>query len=421
MEHYNPWWKNEVDEVYEEWLKAEIRWVPKIINELSIKPFSLHFLVGPRQVGKTTLLKIFIQKLLKKKLNPKSIFYYSCDELLDYKELAEILDNYLAARKEWGIKSSVIVLDEITFVEEWYRAIKARIDRKLFRNDVLIITGSASIELLKEKERFPGRRGFGKDIFYLPMDFGEYVLNFGKIDLKQTSFSSIERVKKCINSNRLFSEQIDELFKKYLESGGYPLAIKDVLLRGKVSISTIKTYLDWLKNEWKNFNKNERYMKEIISYILKSRLSPISWLGVAKNTSAASPHTVQDYVETLERLFCVKVLNIIMPDSKVLHRKNKKVHILDPFLYRVFSHYTRADIFDEVIVESVVASHLSRVFDIYYWKNRSEVDVVAVKDGKQIGFEVKWGFKHHKKPRHLREIYTLDKESISLFLASVKW
>lgn len=88
MEDQNPWWKGEEDEVYEGWKTSEIKWIPELIKEISLKPFSLHFLVGPRQVGKTTLLKIFIQNLLKRS-EAKGIFYYSCDELSDYRELGK--------------------------------------------------------------------------------------------------------------------------------------------------------------------------------------------------------------------------------------------------------------------------------------------------------------------------------------------
>jgi predicted AAA+ superfamily ATPase len=34
----------------------------------------------------------------------------------------------------------------------------------LFKGDVIIISGSASLEILKQREYFPGRRGSGRDI-----------------------------------------------------------------------------------------------------------------------------------------------------------------------------------------------------------------------------------------------------------------
>jgi predicted AAA+ superfamily ATPase len=53
MERYNPWWLGEEDEDYKTWSEKKIKWIPKLVSEISIQPYSLHFLVGPRQVGKT--------------------------------------------------------------------------------------------------------------------------------------------------------------------------------------------------------------------------------------------------------------------------------------------------------------------------------------------------------------------------------
>lgn len=140
------------------------------MNEISVEPFSLNFIFGPRQVGKTTAIKILIHKYLEFQ-DPRAIFYYSCDELTDYRELSEVLDNYISSRKAWGIKNSMIFLDEITFVNEWWRAIKSKIDSGELSGDVLTITGSVSMELMNQKEFFPGRRGKRKDYLLMPLTF----------------------------------------------------------------------------------------------------------------------------------------------------------------------------------------------------------------------------------------------------------
>jgi len=61
MEEQNPWWKGKDlvknDPDLRKWLDSKIKWVPEIINEVSLEPFSLNFISGPRQVGKTTLIK----------------------------------------------------------------------------------------------------------------------------------------------------------------------------------------------------------------------------------------------------------------------------------------------------------------------------------------------------------------------------
>jgi uncharacterized protein len=152
----NPWWKGkehfEEDEDYRKWKEKQIKWVPNILEDIELRPFSLNFIFGPRQAGKTTLMKLLIKKLLDEGNKPESIFFFRCDEIKDYKELRELLETYLDFRKNLGIKCSYIFLDEITFPSEWFRTIKSFIDDGIFREDVLFLSGSTTLEI-KERDR----------------------------------------------------------------------------------------------------------------------------------------------------------------------------------------------------------------------------------------------------------------------------
>jgi len=145
MEDQNPWWKGKEkikeDKDFLKWEQSKIKWTPSLIHEINLKPFSLHFIFGPRQVGKTTAIKLLIQKLLEQGVDPKAIFYYRCDQLADFRELEEILRRYEELREKWGIKTSFLFLDEVTMPTEWYRTIKFRIDSGKHEKDVLVLTG----------------------------------------------------------------------------------------------------------------------------------------------------------------------------------------------------------------------------------------------------------------------------------------
>lgn len=412
MERYNPWWRGEEDEKYTEWKEKKIRWTPKVVGEINLRPFSLHFLVGPRQVGKTTALKLLIYRELAGGRDPGSIFYYQCDELSDYRELGEVVDAYLESARS----PSLIILDEITFAEEWWRAVKARIDLGRFKNSCLIISGSASIELLKEKERFPGRRGMGQDFTLLPLSLKEYLELF-RIS---PASGSIGGIRSNMRKNLLLGESIERHFRNYLVTGGFPLPIEDFYKKGRVSFETRRSYMDSIRGDMRKIGKSEKSMKEVISYLIRARASPISWLSVARNTSFASPHTAQSYVEALESLFVLSVLNLILPDSKVMYRKNRKVHFTDPFIAASLAEYAGEQVYPENMLEGLVASHLARRFPVYYWRNGSECDIVGTVGGRQVGFEVKMTKEGWRKPRHIREAFLLTRKEIPLFLASLK-
>jgi len=76
-------------------------------------------------------------------------------------------------------------------------------------------------------------------------------------------------------------------------------------------------------------------------------------------------------------------------------------------------------------VESIVLTHLSRIYDVHYTKAMGEVDAV-VKNGEPIGFEVKFGRIRHERRilGRMKRIYILSKDTlgdnvipVSLFLA----
>ncbi len=166
----NPWWEDELceDEDLMNWELSRVKWVPELMEKIQLKPFALHFLFGSRQVGKTTLVKLLVRKLLEKGVEPKSVFYFRCDKLSDFKELDKVLSFYLKLRSLEKIDQSSIFLDEITFPKEWFRTIKYLIDVGKLKNDVLLLTGSLSMVARGEVEYFPVEGGTERTFSFTP-------------------------------------------------------------------------------------------------------------------------------------------------------------------------------------------------------------------------------------------------------------
>ena len=101
----NPWWFfsnwESKDKHLREWYSQVIKWVPNWINELGLQPFSLNFVYGTRQAGKTTGLKLLIRELINRGVDPLSIYYIDLDyiaslqEFIVYKKLCLQKVNYL--------------------------------------------------------------------------------------------------------------------------------------------------------------------------------------------------------------------------------------------------------------------------------------------------------------------------------------
>lgn len=401
----NPWWKGKEhfreDEDYRRWEEKKVKWIPKEIEDINLEPFSLHFVLGPRQVGKTTLIKLIIKSLLEK-CRPEQIFYFRCEELKDYKELDDLLTSYFTLRNEFEVDSSYIFLDEITFAEEWFRTVKSWIDQGKFKNDVLIISGSTSFEIQKQAEYFPGRRGKGRDFFILPLSFREFVRVMSpEIYEKLPKISSIEEMMAKASKSFVFINELNHLLSLYFRTGGFPLSINSYAQNKKIEEPVKQTYLNWIKSDIAKSKRNINTAREILKAVIGKIPSPISWENIAKETSIKSPKTVNAYLHMFKEMFLINISYYLdLNNLTIDFGKNKKIHLMDPLFYELFEDWCLVEIRDKdnKKAEDILASHLlkfgksSRIFsdEVFYWKNGFEVDSVIRAKDQAIGFEAKW-------------------------------
>ena len=152
FEQLNPWWEfknwEKRDKQLLYWKKMEIRWVPKWINDISLEPFSLNFIIGPRQVGKTTGIKLLIKRLIEKGVEPERITFLSCDPIIDAFHLKKLLEEYFEMRE----REDILILDEVTVIEDWWKVIKGFVDMGKFEDTVIILSGSTSLKLKKRRQ-----------------------------------------------------------------------------------------------------------------------------------------------------------------------------------------------------------------------------------------------------------------------------
>ena len=111
-----------------------------LIDELPTTLPGIYNLGGGRQLGKTTLLKQWMLSLLKAGVNPKAIAFLSCELIFDEKSLYRIVKNQLDEMPATGLL--YLLLDEITYVKSWDKAIKYLADTGEFERVVVMISGS---------------------------------------------------------------------------------------------------------------------------------------------------------------------------------------------------------------------------------------------------------------------------------------
>ena len=378
IEILNPWWFGEKDSDLEKWRVQRIRWFPEWLRGLSLRPFSLNFLVGPRQVGKTTGIKLLIRSLIEKGVEPEKIIYLNA-------ELSPSLERFqetLLSISKGGF--SLIFIDEVTSLEGWWKPLKGLIDSGAFGKSSVTVSGSMSLKLKRQAELFPGRTGWGRMVEVMPLSFSRLI--------------------KVLNMGRKSSE-IKKAFETYSRLGGFPASLNH----------HEKFYSDWVKALESDILKTGLSLKtsyQLFSSLLTKLPSPVSYQAVASDIGV-SYKTVAEYLERFEDLFVLKLV-YWRENGKISFRKEKKILFRDPFILHVLSFWTRERFLEAALYENIVQEHLLRRFgEIYYYRNAFEIDCIAG----DLKVEVKAGKPHRKYPRN---VIILGKEDLPEFLLKLE-
>ncbi|MEM2184714.1 MAG: ATP-binding protein [Candidatus Methanomethylicia archaeon] len=377
LEVLNPWWFGEEDIDLERWEKQRIKWIPKWINDVSLNPFSLNFVLGPRQVGKTTGIKLLIKDLIEKGVNVNEIVYLNVELIPSVERFQEVL--LLLLRR--GFK--FVFMDEVTSLEGWWKPLKGLIDAGGFSNSVITVSGSMSLKLRREVELFPGRTGGGRVISVMPLSFTEFIKAL-KIEGR--------------------SSELREAFEYYKMFGGFPNSIN----------YREKFYGDWIKafeGDILKIGLSVKTSYQIFTSLLSKLPSPISYQSIAGDVGV-SYKTVAEYLEKFEDLY-VLGLAYWKWNRKVSFRREKKIFFRDPSILHTISFWTGEKFLDATLYENIVQEHLFRKFnEIYYYRNSFEIDCIAG----NLKIEVKAGKPHRKYPKNT---IILEEEDIPEFLLNI--
>ena len=374
-----------------------------LLNELPNEP-GIYTLGGGRQIGKSTLLKQWMLKLLESGVNPKAILFISGELINDQHALYELLTRALNSMPDNTLK--YILIDEVTYIKEWNKAVKYAADAGLLSNTVLMLTGSDLSLIQEARLRFPGRRGKSDKVnFHLfPLSFKETVL------LKNPFFNVT--AENAIDS--LF-----EAFNNYLFHGGFLTAINELAVSKTISVASLTTYSEWIRGDMIKRGKQEHFLREIIASIIKRYNTQVSWNALAKDLSIDHPKTVADYAAQLELMDALFIQHALLEDKlTAAPKKGKKLIFTDPFIFHALRawiwpekdpfHSQIAPILHEAelcseLVEACIATHFHRNYSTYYIKAEGEVDVAYVEDDRFWPIEVKWT--KQLRPKDLNQIF----------------
>lgn len=328
---------------------------------------------GPRRVGKTTLLKGFLNKTKLK---------YKFD-IGDNITIADILGSRDFKRIfEYCAGFELIAIDEAQLIPGIGMGLKIIVDNlpKIF----VIATGSSSFDLSQQiGEPLTGRKN---TIILYPISQKELKLKFNNYELKQKLedfliFGSYPEIITATAKN----EKIN-ILKEIADS----VLLKDIFALEK--IKSPKTLVNLLK-------------------LLAFQVGNLVSLNELAAQLAIDVKTVARYLDLLEKSFIIKAHWGFSRNLRKEIAKKGKYYFLDNGIRNaVISQFNdlkdRNDV-GQLFENFVYSERLKKLeYDniygsLYFWRtyNGQEIDIIEERDGKLYGFEIKWNKDKLKPPK----------------------
>jgi len=440
----NPWWKDpdliNGDQKIRDFENSKIKWMPRMMALFQIGVDKVYVMRGPRQVGKTTLVKLMIRELLSGKRDPRAILYFSCDMINKKEDVVDLIETFFEFSKRIDEERRYIFLDEVSSVKNWEMAIKHLVEVGKLNDTTSILTGSHALELKYSTERLPGRRGEGTDTLnkiLIPMKFAEYVETICP-DLRKdlSEFFSLKTVERhniifdlfkgnihpmITDEIILYRDPLKELLDNYLITGGVMRAISQYYKADQIDSSVYEIYIRSTIGDLARWNYRESIAKQILRSTITRMTTRISFNSITEETEIGSHNTVSRYLEAFENSFIMN--SILQPSDRRIEpnsRRERKVYFIDPFIYHAFSGWVRGNtnyydrstdlLFNSVekskLIEMLVCGHLIRcaynldpsdVFSpqehVYFWKKKGsnkEIDFLLNHGESLYPIEVKY-------------------------------
>lgn len=331
--------------------------------------------VGPRQVGKSTLMKQFQEERV---ASGDSVFYITLEQFT-YRELIDTNpDNVFQIIGNLDLNKKVtLIIDEIQYLKDPTHVLKYLFDT--YKSNLkLIVTGSSAFYI---NEKFKDSLAGRKYIYEMQsLDFEEFLLF-----KNQTSPTA--------PPNLIELEKLMPLFYEYVTYGGYPAVVlapdiqaKKELLHELADSYTKKDILDY------HVASQENYLR--ILKLLSHQVGNLLNINVLANQLDIPRTTVERYIHVMEQSFHIALIKPYFNNKKKEIKKMPKAFFYDMGLRNHFAN--NFDPFDLRIDKGMLLENTAFracLFayaneDIRFWRtsDSQEVDFII---GDASAYEVK--------------------------------
>ena len=335
---------------------------------------------GPRRAGKTYYLYQLIHQVKTKVPLEKIVFLNFEDERLlplNARELATLIEAYYELYPLHKGQKIYFFFDEIQIVDGWESFVRRLHDTQNFQ---IFLSGSSA--KLLSREIASSLRGRTLAYRILPLSFREF-LRFKEIDY-QPEFLAYSDLRFEIKHL---------LEKEYLLWGGYPeVVLEDQSLR----LEILRNYFEMIvfRDIVDRFAvRNTKFLKFFLKYLLTNVATLFSINKFYRSLEGGwrpSRETLLDYLSYILETETIFLTSKFSYSLKIQEKNPKKIYSVDNGL-RQAAAFVFSEDYGRLAENVVFQELLRRGYEVFYWKNKGEVDFIAQKDSKTFAINVTFG------------------------------
>lgn len=365
--------------------------IETIIPELSTPEILV--LLGSRQVGKTTILKILIERFREEKKN--TVFLdLDLETNLEYFSSYENIIKYIEL-KGYDPAQEFIVL----FLDEFHRAERAgKTLKNLYdhhNNIKIIATGSSSLEINKTISESMSGRKFEFRIF--PLNFREFLVFKKAANLA----SFFDKFKIGDAFPPFLYKEYEELITEKLVFGSFPGVVleTDPERKGRKINDILSSYLRKDIREQLGIKDTVQY-KKVLEFLGVTFANLLNTNNIAKELGTYY-RKVSEYIDIAKETYIVDIVRPFSKNRKNEIIRNPKVYFEDTgmrnFLIKNMNQGLELRPDTGALVENFVYNEMINKTDIFteikFWrtKKETEIDFLLVKDQEILPIDVKSG------------------------------
>lgn len=376
------------------------------------EPRRFHLILGPRRVGKTTVMYQTVRHLLRNGYAPQDLWWLRLDHpLLMRERLGDLVEMALATRALAAERPMILFLDEVVYAQDWDLWLKTFYDD---RWPVQVVATSSATAMLRDR-RLESGVGRWQEHYLTPYLFAEYLDLLGGPRLLPAVGESLRETIGNLPRQLPDTRKVEAQRRDFIFIGGFPELLighsptddRSELLRSQQVLRGDAVERAIYKDIPQSFGVDHPMQLERLLYVLAGQITGVlAPRTICQGLDGLSQPTLDRYLSYLTEAFLVFTLPNFSGSELSVQKRGRKLYFVDGAIRNAALQRGLAPLDNPAelgaLLENLVASTMHALsrhsgVRLHHWRdNKIEVDLIFDQPGGPLALEIASSADHRR-------------------------